>query len=379
MANIKLRNITKTFGKIKALDQVNLEIKDKEFFVLFGPAGAGKTTILKTIAGIEFPDDGHVIFNDDIVNLVEPAKRNVSMVFENYALYPHLNVFDNIASPMRSPLYKKDEEYINKQIVKVTSTMKIDHLLERLPSQLSNGQRQRVALGRSLVRDPNVFLMDEPLAHLDAKLRHHMRTELKAMQTQLDTTTIYVTHDYMEALSLGDRIAIINEGKIEQIGTGDEVYYTPKNLFVAKLVGEPEINTFKGELAEVNQKVKMKVLNQMHLFDLELDVEQELKNHHSQHVIVGIRGINVSYSFVKKEETQLEGSVYSFEPIGNKTILIVKIGDELIRTIAPNDLQVDIDQKIFIEFDFKNAMFFDMDTEELLVRHNQEEIIKEVL
>jgi ABC-type sugar transport system ATPase subunit len=379
MANIKLRNITKTFGKIKALDQVNLEIKDKEFFVLFGPAGAGKTTILKTIAGIEFPDDGHVIFNDDIVNLVEPAKRNVSMVFENYALYPHLNVFDNIASPMRSPLYKKDEAYINKQIVKVTSTMKIDHLLERLPSQLSNGQRQRVALGRSLVRNPNVFLMDEPLAHLDAKLRHHMRTELKAMQTQLDTTTIYVTHDYMEALSLGDRIAIINEGKIEQIGTGDEVYYTPKNLFVAKLVGEPEINTFKGELAEVNQKVKMKVLNQMHLFDLELDVEQELKNHHSQHVIVGIRGINVSYSFVKKEETQLEGSVYSFEPIGNKTILIVKIGDELIRTIAPNDLQVDIDQKIFIEFDFKNAMFFDMDTEELLVRHNQEEIIKEVL
>lgn len=379
MANIKLRNITKTFGKIKALDQVNLEIKDKEFFVLFGPAGAGKTTILKTIAGIEFPDDGHVIFNDDIVNLVEPAKRNVSMVFENYALYPHLNVFDNIASPMRSPLYKKDEAYINKQIVKVTSTMKIDHLLERLPSQLSNGQRQRVALGRSLVRDPNVFLMDEPLAHLDAKLRHHMRTELKAMQTQLDTTTIYVTHDYMEALSLGDRIAIINEGKIEQIGTGDEIYYTPKNLFVAKLVGEPEINTFKGELAEVNQKVKMKVLNQMHLFDLELDVEQALKNHHSQHVIVGIRGLNVSYSFVKKEENQVEGSVYSFEPIGNKTILIVKIGDELIRTIAPNDLQVDIDQKIFIEFDFKNAMFFDMDTEELLVRHNQEEIIKEVL
>jgi ABC-type sugar transport system ATPase subunit len=379
MANIKLRNITKTFGKIKALDQVNLEIKDKEFFVLFGPAGAGKTTILKTIAGIEFPDDGHVIFNDDIVNLVEPAKRNVSMVFENYALYPHLNVFDNIASPMRSPLYKKDEEYINKQIVKVTSTMKIDHLLERLPSQLSNGQRQRVALGRSLVRDPNVFLMDEPLAHLDAKLRHHMRTELKAMQTQLDTTTIYVTHDYMEALSLGDRIAIINEGKIEQIGSGDEVYYTPKNLFVAKLVGEPEINTFKGELAEVNNKVKMKVLNQIHLFDLELDVEQELKKHHSQHVIVGIRGLNVSYSFVKKDDTQIEGSVYSFEPIGNKTILIVKIGDELIRTIAPNDLQVDIDQKIFIEFDFKNAMFFDMDTEELLVRHNQEEIIKEVL
>ncbi len=379
MANIKLKNITKTFGKIKALDQVELEIHDKEFFVLFGPAGAGKTTILKTIAGIEFPDDGYVLFNDDIVNLVEPAKRNVSMVFENYALYPHLSVFDNIASPMRSPLYKKDEDYIKDQVVKVTTTMKIDHLLERLPSQLSNGQRQRVALGRSLVREPNVFLMDEPLAHLDAKLRHHMRTELKAMQTQLDTTTIYVTHDYMEALSLGDRIAIINEGKIVQIGTGDEVYYTPKNLFVAKLVGEPEINTFKGELAEVGGQVKMKVLNQIHLYTLPKDVQAELKKHHSQHVVIGIRGLNVDYSFTRENKEQIEGSVYSFEPIGNKTILIVKVGDELIRTIAPNDLQVDIDQHVFLTFDFENAMFFDADSEELLIRHNQEAIIKEVI
>ena len=221
MAKIELFNITKKFGNLTALDNINLEVKDKEFFVLFGPAGAGKTTILKTIAGIEFPDRGEVRIDDLNVNNVEPARRNISMVFENYALYPHLSIFDNIASPMRSPIYKKDEETIKKEVLRVASMLKIDSLLDRLPSQVSNGQRQRTALGRCLVRDPNVFLMDEPIAHLDAKLRHFMRAELKEMQSEFDTTTIYVTHDYMEALSLGDRIAIINEGKILQIGTGD--------------------------------------------------------------------------------------------------------------------------------------------------------------
>jgi multiple sugar transport system ATP-binding protein len=190
MANIDLVNITKSFGKKKALNDISLSVHDKEFFVLFGPAGAGKTTILKTIAGIEMPEKGFIKFDGEIVNLIEPAKRNVSMVFENYALYPHLKVYDNIASPMRSKLYKKDEDTIKQKVMKVASLMKIDHLMERLPAQMSNGQRQRVALGRCLVREPKVFLMDEPLAHLDAKLRHFMRAELKEMQTNFDTTTI---------------------------------------------------------------------------------------------------------------------------------------------------------------------------------------------
>ena len=248
-------------GKIRALKGIDLDVEDREFFVLFGPAGAGKTTILKTVAGIEFPDRGFVRFNGEIINLVEPAMRNVSMVFENYALYPHMSVFDNIASPMRSPLHREKEDVIRERVQKIADTMGIGHLLERLPSQLSNGQRQRTALGRCLVRSPRVFLMDEPLAHLDAKLRHLMRTELKAMQTQFDTTTIYVTHDYTEAMSLGDRIAILDEGRIVQVGTGETIYYTPVNDFVAKLVGEPEINLVDAELVSVGGEMMMRLGN----------------------------------------------------------------------------------------------------------------------
>lgn len=378
MAHIELCNITKKFKNIAALDSINLDVKDKEFFVLFGPAGAGKTTILKTIAGIEFPDEGHVKMDGQICNLIEPAKRNVSMVFENYALYPHISVFDNIASPMRSPLYKKDEEYIKKEVYRVASLMKIDHLMERLPSQLSNGQRQRVALGRCLVRQPNVFLMDEPLAHLDAKLRHFMRAELKEMQASFDTTTIYVTHDYMEALSLGDRIAIINKGKIEQIGTGSQVYYTPANKFVAKLMGEPEINIFKADMIKENNETKISILGQTKHEPIAADVAKYFANNKHENIEIGFRANDISYSFERKSEEYVPGTVYSVEPIGNKAILLVDVDGQLIRTIAPNDLTAEIDSRIFIKLNMKNAMFFDSDSEKFIIRHNMAEISKGV-
>lgn len=378
MAHIELKNITKKYKKVAALDNVSLEVKDKEFFVLFGPAGAGKTTILKTIAGIEFPDEGHVKMDGDIVNLVEPAHRNVSMVFENYALYPHISVYDNIASPMRSPLYRKDEEYIKKEVHRVASIMRIDHLMERLPSQLSNGQRQRVALGRCLVRQPKVFLMDEPLAHLDAKLRHFMRAELKEMQSNFDTTTIYVTHDYLEALSLGDRIAIINHGKIEQVGTGDEVYYTPANQFVAKLIGEPEINIFNVQLVKEDKRLRIHMLSQSRNFDIEKDVEGRLLQEDYSSVNVGFRANDIGFSFEKQNDEYIAGTVYSLEPIGNKSILIVSVDNQLIRMIAPNDFRAELDEKIFISFNMKNAMFFNADDETFIVRHNQNELIRRV-
>lgn len=378
MAHIELSNITKKYKKVTALDNVSLDIKDKEFFVLFGPAGAGKTTILKTIAGVEFPDEGHIKIDGKIVNLVEPAKRNVSMVFENYALYPHFTVFDNIASPMRSPLYKKDEGFIKNRVYNVAGLMKIDHLMDRLPSQLSNGQRQRVALGRCLVREPNVFLMDEPLAHLDAKLRHFMRAELKEMQAAFNTTTIYVTHDYMEALSLGDRIAIINHGKIEQIGTADEVYYTPANEFVAKLIGEPEINIFKVDLIEQNGRLKISMLGQTELIDAEDDVNDCLKRGNYGEVDIGVRGVDISYSLSDEDGSHINASVYSLEPIGNKAILIVEINKQLLKLIAPNDLKLEMDSDIYIKINLKNAMFFDSKKQTFIVRHNQEDVTKGV-
>lgn len=375
MAKIELCNITKKFGTLTALEDISFEVKDKEFFVLFGPAGAGKTTILKVIAGIEFPDKGEVKINDKNVNYVEPAKRNVSMVFENYALYPHLTVYDNIASPMRSPLYKKDEETVKKEVHRVASMMKIDHLLDRLPSQVSNGQRQRTALGRCLVREPNVFLMDEPIAHLDAKLRHFMRAELKEMQSSFDTTTIYVTHDYMEALSLGDRIAIINEGKILQIGTGDEVYLTPANEFVAKFIGEPEINLFDIALVKEDNRLYARMLGQKTACRIEEDVARILEEGGYQNIKIGLRGNDITYSFIKENENDMPGKIYSVEPIGNKTILVVDVNGQLLRLIAPNDLKADIDQEIFIRVKMEKAMFFNADDRNFIYRHNQNELL----
>jgi multiple sugar transport system ATP-binding protein len=377
MSQIELNNLTKTYKQTTALKNIDLVVKDKEFIVLFGPAGAGKTTMLKMIAGLEFPDEGLIKINDDIVNVVPPANRNVSMVFENYALYPHLSVYDNIASPMRSSLYREDEEYIKKSIMAVTKKMKIDNLLERLPSQLSNGQRQRVALGRCLVRKPNVFLFDEPLAHLDAKLRHFMRAELKEMQSSFDTTTIYVTHDYMEALSLGDRIAIINLGEIVQIGTGNELFYTPCNQFVAGLMGEPEINLIPAEIVRDNGTVKVKLLHQDHLFEVPEDVTDFFRKNSIEGINLGVRGNDMSYSRKKDDDDFMKGSVYVLEPIGNRSILTAEVDGHKIRIIVPNDYSCEMDSDIYVKLDLKYSMFFDAATEEFLIRHNQKDLLQD--
>lgn len=377
MARIRLEQISKSFGKIKALDNIDLDVHDKEFFVLFGPAGAGKTTILKTIAGVEFPDHGLVHIGEEIVNLVDPAIRNVSMVFENYALYPHMTVYDNIASPMRSPLHRRDEAEIKAEVHRVAELMGIQQLLERLPSQLSNGQRQRTALGRCLVRKPNVFLMDEPLAHLDAKLRHLMRTELKAMQQQFDTTTIYVTHDYAEALSLGDRIAIINSGKIVQVGNGDEIYYTPTNEFVARLVGEPEINLADARLVDAGGRTQVEMISQgtVHRYAVPEDVAKLIGGSAPDGKIrIGIRGINLSYRF-DPAEGYMPGTVYNLEPIGNKSILTIKLDGQTFQSVAPNDLSVKLDSAVYIRPDLDNMLFFRASDGRFLGRHNQAQLI----
>ncbi len=377
MAQIELNELTKKYKDHAALNNVDLTVKNKEFLVLFGPAGAGKTTTLKMIAGLEIPDEGLVKINGEVVNIVPPANRNVSMVFENYALYPHLSVYDNIASPMRSSLYREDEQYIHDAILDITKKMKIDHLWDRLPSQLSNGQRQRVALGRCLVRKPNVFLMDEPLAHLDAKLRHFMRAELKEMQASFDTTTIYVTHDYMEALSLGDRIAIINDGEIVQIGTGEELFYTPCNQFVAGLMGEPEINMIPAEIIRDNSSVKVKLSHQNNLYDVPEDVADFFRKNNIERVNLGVRGNDVTCSKSPKDDKSIKGTVYVLEPIGNRSILTADVDGQKIRIIVSNSYDVEMDSDIYIDLDFTDIIFFDSANEEFLIRHNQEKLVKE--
>lgn len=371
MSRIQLENVTKKFGNVTALDGVTLDIKDKEFFVLFGPAGAGKTTILNCIAGIQLPEEGVVKFDGEIVNLVDAAHRDTAMVFENYALYPQMTVYDNMASPLRSKLYKRDEEYIKEKIQSVAEMMKMDYLLERLPSQLSNGQKQRVAMGRALVRSPRVYLMDEPLAHLDAKLRNSMRTELKDIQANFGTTSVYVTHDFMEAMSLGDRIAIINEGKVVQIGTGDEIYYMPCNEFVAQLMGDPEINLVPATIEKDGDKLKanMEFLGITYELPADADVYGTFTEDGAK-VDVGVRPQHIKYSF-EPVEGYIKCSVYSYESIGNKSVIVAEKDGMILRMIAPNGLSVKIDQDVYVDMMIDQTMFFDAETKDYLTRYNE--------
>jgi multiple sugar transport system ATP-binding protein len=212
MGTIKFDNVTKMYGSDVGIKNLSLEVKEEEFFVLVGPSGAGKTTTLKTVAGIIQPTEGRLYIDGKLSNLIPPNERNVSMTFESYALYPHFSVYDNIANPLRSPKYKKPEDEIDKDVKRIAGMLEIGHLLDRKPGELSGGQKQRVSLGRAMVRRPTAFLLDEPLSHVDAKVRHRMRVELNRLQRELNTTTIYVTHDYVEGLSLGDRVGVLKEG-----------------------------------------------------------------------------------------------------------------------------------------------------------------------
>ena len=244
MAQITLENVTKTFGHITAIKNLSLTIHDGEFFVLLGPTGAGKTTTLRCIAGLERPEKGNIFIDSQSVIRWAPAERDVALVFQYYSLYPHYTVRQNLEFPLRPKIRNLSAEEIASRVLKVAKTLRIDHLLERKTENLSGGEMQRVAIGRAIVRDPKVFLMDEPLSNLDAKLREILRTELKSLQLDLGATFLYVTHDQVEAMTMGDRIGILGRGKIVQIGTPYDAYNHPKNLYVASLIGSPVMNFF---------------------------------------------------------------------------------------------------------------------------------------
>jgi len=240
MANVKLSNISKSYGDTKVIENLDLEVSDNEFLVLVGPSGCGKSTLLRMIAGLEGVTDGELSIGDRVVNNLEPKDRNIAMVFQNYALYPHMNVYKNISFGLRAQKMPKDD--IDKKVREGAEILELTELLERKPAELSGGQRQRVSMGRAIVRDPDVFLFDEPLSNLDAKLRSSMRIEIKKLHQTVKKTIIYVTHDQVKAMTLADRIVILKDGEIQQIGTPMEVYKKPANKFVASFIGSPEMN-----------------------------------------------------------------------------------------------------------------------------------------
>ena len=256
MATIELKNIEKSFGNNKVINNFNIKINDGEFIVLVGPSGCGKSTLLRMISGLESVDKGEIHLDNKIINNLIPSKRGIAMVFQSYALYPHMNVYENMSFGLKTEKLEKNE--IDKKVKDAAKTLQIEDLLERKPRQLSGGQRQRVAIGRAITRNPKLFLFDEPLSNLDAALRSEMRVEISKLHKQLNTNMIYVTHDQIEAMTLADKIVILNNGNVEQVGTPDEIYNNPRNIFVAEFIGVPKMNILKNGIESLLKNLNLK-------------------------------------------------------------------------------------------------------------------------
>jgi multiple sugar transport system ATP-binding protein len=360
MSNILLKNATKKYndGKVIAVNDLTIECGDKELIAILGPSGAGKTSTLKMIAGIEAITEGSLYINGRDVTKLPPQDRNISMVFESYALYPHLTVKENLAFPLYAPcrsgkMTKEEKEAV---VEELAETVGLGELLDRKPSQLSGGQRQRVSLARALVRapEPNVILMDEPIAHLDAKLRNSMRAELKRLHKDLGATIIYVTHDYVEAMGMADRIIILNEGRIMQQGTPEEIYFNPVNEFVAASVGEPPMNFMNGELTENNGKTVFTYRSQA----------IELKDRPSVlgGADIGIRPTEIRASKEKPAGKCFTGEIRNVLPTGAKQIMEVSVDNKLLRIKIHRDLSYQIGDRVYLQPETKKLCIFDPKT-----------------
>ena len=352
MARVELKNVTKIYdGKKVIIDNVDLTINDKEFLVLVGSSGCGKSTLLRMIAGLEDITKGEIFIDDKCVNNVHPKDRDIAFVFQNYALYPHMSVYENMAFPLK--MRKMSKKGIDAKVKEVAEILDLTELLNRKPKQLSGGQRQRVALGRAIVRNPKVFLMDEPLSNLDAKLRVQMRSEIKKLHQKLQTTFIYVTHDQTEALTMGDRIAVIDKGVIQQIGTPIEVYNKPANKFVGGFLGSPAMNFINAKVENNSISVNGSVF--------ELNEEQKTKLASRTDVIIGIRAENfnpIEANFEFKSDVEIS------EMLGNSQIAYFKVNDCNCSVSLPADFK--IKKTITLKVNTNNIMFFDNETTSLL-------------
>lgn len=314
MANISIRNLHKSFGEVKVLKNINLDIKDKGFVVLVGPSGCGKSTLLRLIAGLEIITEGEIQIGNRVVNELPPKDREIAMVFQDYALYPHLTVKDNLAFGLRMRKIKKDE--IERRINDAANILRLTPLMERRPRQLSGGQRQRVAIGRAIVRDPQAFLFDEPLSNLDAKLRGEMRVEIAKLHNTLESTMVYVTHDQVEAMSLGDKIVVMNNGEIQQIGTPMDVFSYPKNLFVASFIGTPTMNFIKG---------RVNCDNYFEANGFKASIEFLSKKHASKDAVLGVRPDRLYTELKEDRQKFCKANIEVVEVLGSETILFCEV------------------------------------------------------
>ncbi len=363
MAQVELKNLSKKYGKVTAVQNMDLIIPHNQFLVLVGPSGCGKSTTLRMIAGLEEITGGEILINDEKVNDKDPKDRNVSMVFQNYALYPHMSVEENLGFSLKIAKVKPEE--IEKRVTEAVNILGLEDLRARKPSQLSGGQRQRVAMGRAIVRRPDAFFFDEPLSNLDAKLRTQMRTEIKKLHQKLKTTIIYVTHDQVEAMTLADRIIIMKDGYIEQIGSPIEVFSKPANVFVATFIGSPPMNIFSAEIINSNNQTKIK-LDENIYFDCSDEQKNKLKNRNS--VFLGIRAEDIMP--VDKTENSkfwsFKKNIDIVEPLGTETQLFITINNKEIICRMYNPYEVNVGDELNFQVDPRKVHFFDIETQKTI-------------
>ena len=358
MATLELIDLAKRFSKkVWGVKKMDLNVEDKEFIVLLGPSGCGKTTTMRMVAGLEEVTKGTILLNGEDITDKPPRDRGISMVFQNYAIWPHMTVFDNIAFSLK--LKKVPHKEIKQRVEETADMVKIRELLKRLPGQLSGGQQQRVALARALVVKPKLFLMDEPLSNLDAKLRVIMRTELKAIHLKTGATSIFVTHDQSEAMSMADRIVIMKDGEIVQIGTPDDVYFNSANMFVAGFIGTPPSNFFDVKCRKENDGM---VLNHSH-FELKLDPLKfkGLEQYEGKGIVLGVRPED--FIIVPEEKAIIRESILVIEPQGSHQVVALNLDDNIVKMIVPAEMKLNYNDTIGLDFNRERLHLFDKDSE----------------
>jgi multiple sugar transport system ATP-binding protein len=351
MAGVRLESITKRFGQITALYDVSFEVEDGEFFAILGPPGAGKTTTLRTIVGLEKPDAGDVFLGGERVTDVWPGDRDIAIVFQNLALYPDKSVYNNLAFPLKQRKTPKEE--IDRRVKDAARTLHIEHLLERKPAKLSGGERQRVALGRAIVREPKAYLFDEPISALDALLRLEMRAELKRLQRELGRTLVYVTHDQVEAMSMADRILVLREGVVQQIDVPENIYHRPANRFVATVVGSPPMNVLPATASWEGGALRVRHA----LFELRAAADATVRQKLGDGpCFVGVRPEDVHIA--TNGAGRIPAKVYVTEPLGAETVVDLELADRVVKAIAHPSLELQSDQAIRVELEPRRLHLF---------------------